>query len=82
MINKLKRHREKKQWSIPELSEKSQVPTEIIKQLEELESFESIGGEIDPKHVIAVAMLFGAPETEIFVPDEKPEMPRFYLDII
>lgn len=82
MINKLKRLRKNKQWSIPELSEKSQVPEDIVRQLEELESFESIGREIDPKHVIAVAMQFGVPETEIFVPDGKPEMPRFYLDII
>ena len=62
MENKLRQLREEKGWSVLELAAKSGVPVEIIKRMEEMESFEGV----EPIWILKVARPFGKLVSEIF----------------
>lgn len=85
MINNLRSLRKRKKWTIAQLAAKSHVPAQVIKRMEELDSFDSFGVTIKPIYALMVARPFGITVDRIFVEErknDKPKPPRFYLDIM
>lgn len=85
MINNLRILRKRKKWTVAQLSAKSNVPVQVIKRMEEADSFDSFGVTIKPIYALMVARPFGVTVEKVFMVeqcDRKPEKPKFYLDII